>query len=82
MKKEILGILLGMAILGQPVQCAAADAVFPRTHEPGLFLSPQAGLPVPGPDVIFQLKRGDEPWLVEFHGFEGKEGAENVSLGN
>ncbi|MXQ90192.1 hypothetical protein E5288_WYG017345 [Bos mutus] len=38
------------------------------------------GLPVPGPDVIFQLKRGDEPWLVEFHGFEGKEGAENVSL--
>ena len=32
--------------------------------------------------MIFQLKRGDEPWLVEFHGFEGKEGAENVSLGN
>ena len=33
MKKAILGILLGMAILGQPVQCRAADAVFPRTHE-------------------------------------------------
>lgn len=33
MKRRIMGILLGMAILGQPVQCCAADAVFPRTHE-------------------------------------------------
>lgn len=33
MKKALLGILLGMAILSQPIQCRAADAVFPRTHE-------------------------------------------------
>jgi N-acetylmuramoyl-L-alanine amidase len=33
MKKVILGILLGMAIIGQPVRCCAADAVYPRTHE-------------------------------------------------
>ncbi|KAB1256902.1 Zinc finger protein 2 [Camelus dromedarius] len=38
------------------------------------------GLPVPGPDVIFQLKRGDAPWIMELHGSEGTECAENVCL--
>ena len=33
MKKRVMGILLGLAILCQPVQCRAMDAVFPRTHE-------------------------------------------------
>lgn len=33
MKRAILGILLGMTILCHPVQCLAAEAVFPRTHE-------------------------------------------------
>ena len=33
MKKALLGILLGMAILCQPIQVQAADAVFPRTHD-------------------------------------------------
>lgn len=51
-------------------------------HIPGLFLSPWAGLPVPQPDVIFQLKRGDEAWVVDLHGSEERECPENVSLGN
>lgn len=51
-------------------------------HIPGLFLSPWAGLPVPRPDIIFQLKRGDEPWIVDLHGSEERECPENVSLGN
>lgn len=33
MKRVIAGILLGAAILCQPIHCRAADAVFPRTHE-------------------------------------------------
>lgn len=33
MKKAILGVLLGLAVLCHPVQVQAADAVFPRTHD-------------------------------------------------
>ena len=33
MKRRLMGVLLGLAVLCHPVQCAAADAVFPRTHE-------------------------------------------------
>ena len=33
MKHRMMGVLLGLAILCHPVQCCAADAVFPRTHE-------------------------------------------------
>ncbi|XP_073096720.1 zinc finger protein 2 isoform X1 [Manis javanica] len=38
------------------------------------------GLPVPRPDVIFHLKKGDEPWIADFHGSEEKECARSVSL--
>nr|XP_023474460.1 zinc finger protein 2 isoform X2 [Equus caballus] len=40
------------------------------------------GLPVPRPDVIFQLKTGDEPWRVDCHGAEERECSETVPLGN
>lgn len=33
MKLRLMGVLLGLAVLCHPVQCVAADAVFPRTHE-------------------------------------------------
>ena len=33
MKNKVMGVLLGLAILCQPIQVQAADAVFPRTHE-------------------------------------------------
>ncbi|KAI5224445.1 Zinc Finger Protein 2 [Manis pentadactyla] len=38
------------------------------------------GLPVPRPDVIFHLKKGNEPWIADFHGSEEKECARSVSL--
>lgn len=47
-----------------------------------LISFPWAGLPVPRPDVIFHLKKGDEPWIADFHGSEEKECARSVSLGN
>ncbi|XP_023620169.1 zinc finger protein 3 isoform X1 [Myotis lucifugus] len=38
------------------------------------------GLPVPQPDVIFQLKREDKPWIIDLHGPDERRWPENISL--
>ncbi|KAG8509681.1 Zinc finger protein 2, partial [Galemys pyrenaicus] len=38
------------------------------------------GLPVPQAEVIFQLKRGDDPWIIDLHGSKEREYPEKISL--
>ncbi|XP_012582954.1 PREDICTED: zinc finger protein 2 isoform X2 [Condylura cristata] len=38
------------------------------------------GLPVPQAEVIFQLKRGDDPWITDLHGSKERECPEKISL--
>lgn len=65
MKKAILGILLGMAIIGQPVQCCAADAVFPRTHFDAIDISYEdAQLLMQIADAESHNQGADGEWLV------------------
>ncbi|KAM5143566.1 zinc finger protein 2 [Callospermophilus lateralis] len=60
-----------------PVQRALYKAVMLENYESIVSL----GLPVPQPDVIFQLKRGIEPRTEGLHGSEDRKCPENVSLG-
>ncbi|XP_013009885.1 zinc finger protein 2 isoform X1 [Cavia porcellus] len=52
-----------------PMQRALYKAVMLENYESIVSL----GLPVPPPDVIFQLKRGDKPWIEGLQGPEEKE---------
>ncbi|XP_029417009.1 zinc finger protein 2 isoform X2 [Nannospalax galili] len=59
-----------------PVQRALYKVVMLENYESIVSL----GLPVPQHDVIFQLKRGDEPWIEGFQGSEEREKPESDSL--
>ncbi|XP_036080512.1 zinc finger protein 2 isoform X1 [Rousettus aegyptiacus] len=49
-----------------PIQRDLYKEVMLETYESIMFL----GLPVPQPDVIFQLNRADKPWIIELCGSE------------